>query len=245
MDETLIAKYPGLERSHFWWVTRRSFVKSIYEEYAANGGVGTVLDVGCGSGVTASMLTELGAEVTGVDLDVHRNVGAQPDGSRLVRADYLEIRPDLGTFDFVVALDSVEHFEDERAVLDALFQSTCSGGRALVTVPAFQWLWSSHDVDSHHYRRYTRSSLRDALTSAGFTVDRVGYLFLALIGPKSVTALLERGLARSLPSGTGVTDSLNDAARRYFKVETRLALAFRNFLPFGTSVAALATRPAL
>lgn len=239
MDESLITKYPDLERQHFWWATRRALVVHLLDDLGAGFG-SSVLDVGCGSGVTAEEVAAHGSEVIGVDLETHGHSHIGP--VRLIEGDYLQLASDLGQFDFVLALDSVEHFPDEAVVLGALATNVKRGGYLIVTVPAYQWLWSSHDDENIHYRRYTASRLRLALQGAGFEVERLGYAFLSLTAPKAVLAGVEKVTGRSGPTGTDVGGAANDLAARYFGFETRWAQRRRNFLPFGTSVIAVARR---
>lgn len=241
VDENLVAHYPELERRHFWWATRRRLVLEMYRRWFPTGSP-RVLDVGCGSGVTADMLAQEGAEVVGVDLEVPvTEPGAT--SARLISGDYFEIGPELGEFDLVMALDVVEHIEDEERVLNALAASTCPGGKILITVPAYDWLWSSHDVDNEHFRRYTRKSLRKGLEAAGVNVERVGYLFLGLVPPKALLSIYERIRSKPVSSGTEVGGAMNALASAYFGFELWTALRFRGFLPAGTSVAAIATKP--
>jgi SAM-dependent methyltransferase len=240
VDELLIAKYPDLERDHFWWSTRRALVSRIFGE-CHPGGAASVLDVGCGSGITSAMLAERGADVVGIDMDLGCLIPPE-SGVSYVQGDYLKKSPDLGLFDFVVALDSVEHFENELSVMRALAANTRYGGKALVTVPAFDWLWTSLDDQNTHYRRYTRRRLAGALETAGFEIDRVGYIFPTLIAPKAAITLVERLRSKPGPTGTDVVGWVNDLAEAYFQVETRVGASFKNFWPFGSSVVALATR---
>lgn len=241
MDEALIAKYPDLEENHFWWRTRRKLVRHIYESLAEEAAP-SVLDVGCGSGVTASMLASAGAQVVGLDSAAGFQAPEAPNGQmEFVRADYLEAFHDLGQFDLVLAMDSVEHFSSETEVISALAANTAPGGRLLVTVPAYGWLWSSHDEENAHYRRYTRRTLASALTRAGMTVDRVGYLFAGLVAPKALLAVVEQILNKELGSGTELSPAINRLATRYFGLELEIAMARKHFLPFGTSVVAVAT----
>ena len=67
-----------------------------------------------------------------------------------------------GSFDLITCLDVIEHTPDDRVTLRELRRVSRPGGYLLVTVPAYQGLWSTHDVANHHYRRYSRSRLRAA-----------------------------------------------------------------------------------
>lgn len=238
MDEALVARYPQLERKHFWWATRRFIVRELVAP--SFGAVPTsILDVGCGSGLTGEMFSSLGASVVGVDVEAHR------ESMRIdfVKGDYLSLSDQLGTFDAVLALDAIEHFEDEAQVVNAIASNLRPGGRLVVTVPAYRFLWSSHDETNLHYRRYTRRSLARALSAAGLGVDRIGYVFMALVLPKGVLTILERITRKEAPTGTGVDGLANRLASRYFGAESRLALRRADFLPFGTSVVAVARKP--
>jgi len=241
MDENLVARYPELERRHFWWATRRNLVRTLIRTWFPSGSA-RVLDVGCGSGVTAEAIAEEGAEVVGVDLEIPA-AGSGAKSLQRISGDYLELGPGLGEFDLVMALDVVEHFENEGQILRALVSNTRPGGKILVTVPAYQWLWSTHDVQNDHHRRYTRRQLAQALQTFGAEVDNVGYLFLGLVPPKALLAIYERIRSRSAPSGTGVVGAMNALAGKYFGIEAWCAMRLPNFLPAGTSVIAVAHRP--
>lgn len=240
MDETLVAEYPNLEREHFWWATRRGLVRNLVTELSGDVRP-RVLDVGCGSGMTASALADVGASVVGVDLTTH--AAAKSSDVQLIEGDFLALSESLGEFDIVLALDSIEHFENEAEVVECLVQNISPGGWLIVTVPAFQALWSSHDETNMHYRRYTADRLSSALRRGGLDVERVGYLFMLLMLPKWFLATWERIRGLSAPTGTAVSGWPNKIASELFGLETRCATRRRNFLPFGTSVVAVARRP--
>lgn len=238
MDESLVAKYPELERKHFWWATRRVLVRALVADCFVRGSP-TILDVGCGSGLTGEMFSSLGAFVVGVDVEDHRD----SMGIDFVQGDYLSLFEELGAFDVVLALDVIEHFEDEAQVVKALASNLRPGGRLVITVPAYGFLWSSHDETNLHYRRYTKRSLARVLRASGLEVNRLGYVFSGLLPPKTILTALERITKREAPTGTGVDGLANKLASMYFRTEIRLALTRANFLPFGTSVVAVATEP--
>ena len=241
MDESLLRKYPQLEESHFWWVTRRMLLSNLIAGMNL-GESPRVLDVGCGNGVLASELATDGAHVTAVDLAFS---GAIAQSSRKMvdfrEGDYVEMAQVLGEFDLVLALDTIEHVQNEAAILEAIRNNMRPGAHTLITVPAYHWLWSKHDEDNGHFRRYTRARLMAALERAGLDIVRSGYLFFGLIGPKALAGILERSrntnVTMVFPS-TGI----NRLAMWYFELETRLAMQGTSFLPAGTSVIAIARR---
>jgi SAM-dependent methyltransferase len=191
--------------------------------------------------MTATTLVPLGASVVGVDLETHDN-GDLPPEVELVEGDYLSQAERLGTFDVVLALDSIEHFAGEAEVIAALAMNLAPGGHLITTVPAYKFLWSSHDDTNMHYRRYTAKRLRSALESSDLEVLRVGYVFAGLTLPKIMLSAWERLSGNSAPAGTEVGGSANAMAARYFEFETRFAKRRKNFLPFGTSVIGVARR---
>lgn len=232
MDECLIQQYPELEERHFWWASRRELVSRLVSDLDRP----AILDVGCGSGLLARQLSDSGATVTGVDVASHPQWDNGGSGVFL-EGDYLELAPDLGVFDIVLALDVAEHVGDESQFVASLTENVRPGGRVIVTVPAYEWLWSPHDDLNQHFRRYTRSRLRKALTAGGLDVLRCGYIFFGLIVPK----IVEKGMKVVRKSETVALPPplLNRAAHAYFRLEHRIAMRRRHFLPAGTSVIAV------
>lgn len=235
MDECLIQQYPELEERHFWWASRRELVTRLVGDLKQP----AILDVGCGSGFLARQLSASGATVTGVDVASHPQWDNGGSGVFL-EGDYLELAPDLGVFDAVLALDVVEHVDNESQFVACLGENVRPGGRVIVTVPAYEWLWSSHDDLNQHFRRYTRSRLRGALTAGGFDVLRCGYIFFGLVVPK----IVEKGvrMVRDTRKVALPPPLLNRAAHTYFRLEHGLAMRRRHFLPAGTSVIAVCQR---
>lgn len=239
MDECLLQQYPEIERDHFWWVSRRELVRRLIDE----AGLGTgpsVLDVGCGSGVLARELSTAGAAVTAVDVASHPDWQSDDRSPQFLDGDYLELADSLGTFDCLLALDVMEHIEDEGAFAASLQKNLRPGGLAIITVPAYHWMWSGHDDINQHFRRYTKRRLLTALEGGGLQVDRSGYIFFGLIAPKIIAKGMER--LRN-DDGVGVPSApLNRGALAYFRWEHRLASRFGKFLPAGTSVIAICRR---
>jgi SAM-dependent methyltransferase len=109
-----------------------------------------------------------------------------------------------GSFELAVCLDVIEHLEDDRAALKELRRVVAPGGNLLVTVPAYQWLWSSHDTVNQHRRRYTKGTLLHAAADAGWRCERVTY-FNSLLLP---VAIVLRALERVRPAGAQTSADL-------------------------------------
>jgi hypothetical protein len=116
------------------------------------------------------------------------------------------------------------------------------GGLLVVTVPAFELLWDHHDEINHHRRRYTAATLRRTLDVQGLELMRLRYLFRTLFLPKLMVQLLNAGRDRKVAQHGIPVPAVNTAIRRVCVWEDRLL--HRLPIPFGTSVMAVARKPA-
>jgi SAM-dependent methyltransferase len=185
------------EDRHWWYQGRRRVLERTIErlglpEHAR------ILDAGCGSGRNMVELAHHGV-VTGVELsdtsvELARNRGV----GEVLEGSVMEMPFDDGAFDLTASLDVIEHLEDDVGALRELRRVTRPGGALLVTVPAYQWLWSGHDEINHHHRRYNRRTLLAAAQSGGWQLESSAH-FNSLLLP---VAILLRALERFKPSTT-------------------------------------------
>jgi len=155
-----------------------------------------------------------------------------------------------GSFDVALALDVIEHVDDDRAMLDGLRALVKPNGAVIITVPAFESLWSEHDVINHHRRRYRVPELRERLARAGLEVDRITYCNTTLFpvvgvirwGQRLVRHFRKSEDAEASSDLHGYPRLVNEFLYRLMLLETRLLRRFD--LPFGVSILAIARRPA-
>jgi SAM-dependent methyltransferase len=144
-----------------------------------------ILDAGCGSGRNMIELARHGT-VTGVELSPPSvEIARRRATGEVIEGSILEMPFAAESFDLAVSLDVIEHLQDDLAALKELRRVVAPGGRLLVTVPAYQWLWSGHDEINHHHRRYTRRSLLDVAQQAGWECARTTY-FNSLLLPVAI-----------------------------------------------------------
>jgi SAM-dependent methyltransferase len=148
--------------------------------------------------------------------------------------------PDGGV-DLLVGLDVLEHCEDDAASVREAARVLAPGGVFVLTVPALPSLWSQHDVDNAHFRRYTRSTLLEPLRAADFEIERVTY-FNSLLLP---AAYASRWVARATGSrkALGVdmpSKAVNETMKAVFSLEAALLRTVD--LPVGMSLLTVARR---
>jgi SAM-dependent methyltransferase len=136
------------------------------------------------------MLAHFG-EVEAVELDAEARVLAERRlGRPVMNAPLPELVgvPDRA-YDLIGAFDVIEHIEDDSAALASIANKLKPGGKFVMTVPAHQWMWSSHDDINHHKRRYSKRSLRTLLEGSPLRLDKIGY-FNSLLFPVAIAERL-------------------------------------------------------
>jgi SAM-dependent methyltransferase len=238
LDRIIYDRMAELDTRHWWYRARRDVLHDLIARRIAPKPGGRVLEVGCGTGHNLSMLGKFGA-VDAVELDASaRDVAEKRFGKPVIDARLPELDGlEGGAYSLVAALDVVEHVEDDRAALKGLARCLAPGGRILVTVPAFPFLWSAHDVANHHHRRYTKATLRQAVADAGLKLEFIGW-FNSLLFPLAVADRMWGKLRGREGSDDALPPApLNSAFEVIFGLE-RHALG-RLPLPPGVSIAAI------
>jgi SAM-dependent methyltransferase len=186
-----------VEERHWWYRGRRHVLERAIERLGLPADA-SILDAGCGSGRNMVELARHG-NVTGVELsDTSVRLARERAVGEVLEGSVMDMPFDDGSFHLTVSLDVIEHLQDDVGALRELRRVTKPGGALLVTVPAYQWLWSGHDEINHHHRRYSRPTLLAAAHAAGWQVERTAH-FNSLLLP---IAILLRALERFKPSTT-------------------------------------------
>jgi SAM-dependent methyltransferase len=191
---------------HPWELSRARAVEKIVRRHARES-VATILDWGCGDAYTGRFLLDrLGAErLVGIDPHLtEEQCAAFSEGDGRVGLIRREQDLPATRFDLALCCDVIEHVSDDQALLSTLRRKfLASTGRLVVTVPAFQALFSAHDVALKHFRRYSLGELERAVRGAGFEVLGSGYLFASLLPVRAAGKLFERRVSE-VPSDDSV-----------------------------------------
>ena len=148
------------------------------------------------------------------------------------------------TYDVILALDIIEHIENDNLVLSEIFRALKTDGALVVFVPAYQFLWSFQDDISHHKRRYDANDLKYKIMQAGFEIKKLSYVNSFLFP----VVWLGRHVLRTFPGFFKISSEsqmnptwMNRFLYLIFKAEMPL-LRFMNF-PFGVSILCVCKKP--
>jgi len=225
-----------IEQSHWWYTGRRKILASFIEDICrrVTDRRPRILDVGCGTGANLLMLSKFG-DAEGVDVSEDALAFCRERGLENVKLGAAEQLPyEDGTFDLVTALDVVEHLDDDLAGLREMRRVLRPGGRVLLFVPTFMFLWGLQDDVSNHRRRYRMPELGRVLEQAGFQIERTTYANITFFMPILAMRKLMRLTGIKAESENNINVSaLNGVLASLLGAES-FVLRYMN-IPFGVS----------
>jgi SAM-dependent methyltransferase len=154
------------EDNHWWFASRTRALESVLNRHTRRRDM-LILDVGSGAGNMYHHLSRYG-DVIGVENHPAPVKVGQARGYDIRLGDAGDLDFEDATFDLVTALDVIEHNDDDVALLREAHRVLKPGGLVLISVPAFQWLWSFNDDINDHKRRYTAGELETKLRYIGY-----------------------------------------------------------------------------
>ena len=240
MDRDYELQTHQAEDRHWWYRGRRTVIERVVCGLGLAPGA-RILDAGCGSGRNMIELARHGI-VTGVELSPTSVALARARNSgEVIEGSVLDMPFADSSFDLAVSLDVIEHLEDDLGALRELRRTVVPGGALLVTVPAYQWLWSGHDVVNHHHRRYTRSSLQRVAERAGWRQERTTYFNSLLLPVAILLRVLDRVNTKTTESSLDLwvpPEPVNRLLELPLSLEAG-AIGRRGRIPAGLSLLAL------
>jgi ubiquinone/menaquinone biosynthesis C-methylase UbiE len=244
-DSDLITQLAGFEDDYWWFVGRRKIIITLIEEHLKHTDKTNlkILDVGCGTGRITKALTKFG-DVYGSDYSMAALKYARGYGlGNLIHCSASNLPYRSETFDIITIFDVIEHIKDDVPVIKEI--STClkTDGAIFISVPAFQSLWSNHDIAVGHFRRYNTKSLLRVLMASGLQDLRTSY-FISLVFPfisayRMISYRLRlRKTTSPKPDLIRLPSLINKCLKQILFFESKL-LSQRN-LPFGISLLCIA-----
>ncbi|NLM16863.1 MAG: class I SAM-dependent methyltransferase [Candidatus Riflebacteria bacterium] len=161
---------------HPWELSRADSLLKLVEALNIKG---TVLDIGCGDGYFDTRLVSSISEIEkiwGLDINFKENFN---EGNISFVSDLVDL-PE-GKFDAIFMLDVLEHIEDDFGYLRDIKSRLSPQGKLVLTVPAFNRIFSKHDRAAKHFRRYSLSQILNLFKHSGFKVQEASYFYASLL----------------------------------------------------------------
>lgn len=229
------------EDRHWWFRGRRDVIRALLSKGALLSRP-RLLDAGCGTGRN---LVEFGdpENASGVDPSPDAVEFCRQRGLQNVHCASLESLPfERGAFDLLLACDVLEHVADDSLALRELYRVADRGAYLIITVPAYQWMWSEHDVQLHHLRRYTLRALSRTVSDTGWSLVHTTYFNSLLLPFVAGARIVSRGATRRGHTDLDRTPAtVNGALALPFKLEAALVRRGARF-PAGVSIGMLCRR---
>ena len=242
MNKVEYATMAEREKTYWWHLGRLEIIQTYLKQLRKNNKSSKlkILNVGCGTGGTIDMLEKFGV-VDNVDISNDAiNFMKQNGYKRIRKVSGIKLPYKDGAFNVVGAFDVLEHIDDHVGALKEWARVINKNGSVVITVPAYQWLWTDHDVSLHHKRRYTIKRLCQAAAEAGLQPEKISYAIAfslpLVVGFRFLNKILDRK-TDSETSYVNVPGWMNTLFTRLLYIEACFH-AFVRF-PTGTSVIAV------
>lgn len=234
------------EEFNFWHVARRELLARLLRRHLPPKQEHQILDIGCGTGGDILLLKPFG-RVFGLDsFDEALRLAAGKGFAELRRGSAERMPFPDASFDAAVALDVLEHLDDDVRSIREAYRVLRVGGIFLVTVPAYPWLWSQHDVVLYHKRRYFRSEVCRKLSEGGFVICASSYFVMlgALVnGFRKLRDSLFIRAGKPHVYNVVFSSPVNALLLFILRLEQQLMRLFP--LPFGLSIVVVAKKSSL
>jgi 2-polyprenyl-3-methyl-5-hydroxy-6-metoxy-1,4-benzoquinol methylase len=172
--------------NHWYYQSKVAATLKLMENYDPR----VILDVGAGSGFFSRyMLRHTSArEAWCVDVCYPESSDSDEEGKPV----HCRKEVDFVNADLVLIMDVLEHIEDDAEFLKNYVTKVPQGAKFLISVPAFQFLWSGHDVFLEHKRRYTLPQLEALVSKTGLNIEKSNYYFGFVFPAALVTRLADK-----------------------------------------------------
>lgn len=237
MQADAYVEMANLQSRHWWFLARQKIISAQIRQLGLPLDA-AILEVGCGPGGNLNMLSQFG-RVHAIELDDYARSFAQSLGTKAIAIKGGKLPHDIkfepGSFDLICLFDVLEHIDEDAESLRTLRTFLKPDGRLLITVPAYQWMWSIHDVRLHHKRRYTLDSLAQRIDIKNWRIQKQSYFNMFLFPLAVAARLKDRLFPTETVTGTGLPSPLiNRLFQTVFGAEAGLLKAIN--LPFGVSI---------
>ena len=235
MDSESFLEMSRFEKNHWWFCGRRKiidlFLKKIKLKKNAE-----ILEIGCGTGSNLNMLKSYGfvSAIEPSEEAIHYLKKKDLTAVNFSKGKCPEDLDFENKFDLICMFDVLEHIDEDSETLSKTIKSLKNNGRLFITVPAYQWLWSQHDINLMHKRRYNSNTLKNLIKNFDIKIEHITH-FNTILFP---LALLDRVIKKIIKNNNKNNKFPNYFLNSLFKIIFNFEKILLKFfyLPFGLSL---------
>ncbi|MBL6664898.1 MAG: class I SAM-dependent methyltransferase [Rickettsiales bacterium] len=226
------------QESHWWFRARRNIIKTIIKRFHPS--PKAILEIGSGTGANSKMLQEFGNLSAVEPYTYARNELKK----RLTNAQILEgkLPHDLKLnqkFDLICLFDVLEHVKEDQQSLETINHHLHKNGKLILTIPAFQFLFSKHDLNLHHFRRYNKKQIINLLKQTNYQIEFISYFNFFLFPLALISRILFKIFPNSKAQDQTPNSTINNLFYTIFNCE-KFFLKNNIRFPFGLSIIVIA-----
>lgn len=220
------------ERNHWWFKARRKIINASLKELNLPKNI-EILEVGCGTGGNLDMLSNFG-NINAMEMEEYAVNYAKIKYPNTKKGSLPYNIPFEKKFDLICMFDVLEHIEEDEKSMEVLKKHLKHNGHIIITVPAYQWLYGTHDKFLHHKRRYSINNLKKVLKN--YSIIKKTYFNTLLFPLVLLSRLIDKlPFNKDKSIGYGIPNKfLNNLLYIIFKLEK--FFINKIYLPFGSSI---------
>lgn len=230
-----------VEGFHWWFAGRKKLLRSLLLSISRSFQE-PVLDIGCSVGSNLKILLSNKIHAIGIDYSLYTlSLAKSRLNLPLINGDLNQLPVQSKSVGLIIAMDILEHLEDDAKGMGELYRVLKKGGTLILTVPAFDFLWGIQDEVTGHKRRYTLKEITRKLRQEGFDILRSSYFNFFLFFPILLGRRLMHILGLKIESENKINfPILNFFLKAIFSLEPYILKRFS--FPFGVSIFCIARK---
>jgi SAM-dependent methyltransferase len=179
MERNVYIRQYNQNKNHWWFEGRKLVLSKILKKYSINKKI--ILDYGCGVGINLNMLSKFGKVFYYDTSRLAINYVKKNYSNKNFFININKLYKYKKKFDLIVATDVIEHIKNDKREIIKISNLLKKNGYVLITVPAFQCLYSSKDKSLKHYRRYNKETLRNLLNKHFYEIKFTYFNFILFL----------------------------------------------------------------
>jgi 2-polyprenyl-3-methyl-5-hydroxy-6-metoxy-1,4-benzoquinol methylase len=224
------------QQNAHWWFQGRKLIIQYFLNKNRSTNKANILEIGCGTGANLALLKTFG-NVTAIEMNAYARKQAEHIlGKKIINGHLPDNLPlNNEKYNVICLFDVLEHVQKDQESLKILNHYLDDKGYLILTVPAIPMLYSKHDKDLHHFRRYRKKELLILLENANFTVKHFTYFNTLLLPLAFISRVLDKIIPKNKARGSNNPPKfLNQLLLKIFSLELFLIKYIK--LPIGLSM---------